>query len=382
MLLLLTTVILFYYCSNKNTTTNTEINIDPNLLHKNLKLSEVFDTIRYMQLETNKISLLGLVQKMRVSNSRYFFLTGFFSERIIVFKKENGKHLLTIDKNGRGPGEYVRAIDLYVDPDDQFFEIYSRGLKKIIRYNNEGLYLYEENIERYLNSFTRLNQNLVLYADSQLLIKREGKLTELIEIDPYFIGDDNNFSNYKNTVSFGRSIDNNIYQITNNGVQIKYNINFGKYQIPEEFLKKNNNKYRFDVQKLFKEDYAYIIFSFYESADFLIFTIAHNNAMHLIIYSKGTGRIQIADGFINDINNLTAVFKIKRGMLPCALDKDELIFIIEPVKMMEWIDQTKQSCSIQEWEIFKRKNESLIQLYNRLEENDNPVIAKCKLKQF
>ncbi len=386
-LLLLVTALIFYNCSNKDIATINEININPNLLHKNLKLSDVFDTIRYLELETSKTSILGIVQKMKVSNSRYFFLTGFSNERIVIFGKENGNHILTIDENGRGPGEYVRAIDLYVDPDDQYIDVFSRGLQKLIRYDREGRYLHEKNIGVYLNSFTWYNQNLVLYASrgpsKKLIIETEGKLTELIDLDEYNIGDINNFSSYNHNLSFGRSIDNHIYKIDNNEAQIKYNLNFGKYQIPEGFHQKNYDKlYGFSTQKLYKENYAYNIFSFYESADFLILTIAHKNAMHLLIYSKETGRIQIADDFINDINNLTAVFKINREMIPYALDKDELIFIIEPVKMMEWIDQTKQSCSTQEWEIFKRKNESLIKLYDHLEENDNPVIAKCKLKKF
>lgn len=386
-LLLLVTALIFYNCSKKDTTTNTEININPNLLHKNLKLSEVFDTIRYLKLETSKTSLLGLIQKMRVSNSRYFFLTGFSDERIVIFGKETGNHLLTIDENGKGPGEYVRAIDLYVDPDDRYIEVFSAELKKLIRYDKEGRCLHEKNIDAYLKSFTRFNQNLVLYASrgpsTKLIMEIEGKLTELIDLDEYNIGDINNFSSYNHNLSFGRSIDNHIYQIDNNEAQIKYNLNFGKYQIPEGFHQKNYDKlYGFSTQKLYKENYAYNIFSFYESADFLILTIVHENAMHLLIFSKETGRIQIADDFINDINNLTALFKINREMIPYALDKDELIFIIEPVKMMEWIDQTKQSYSTQEWEIFKRRNESLIKLYDHLEEDDNPVIAKCKLKIF
>ena len=84
----------------------------------------------------------------------------------------------------------------------------------------------------------------------------------------------------------------------------------------------------------------------------------------------------------SDINNLTKVFKINREMIPVALDKDELIFIIEPVIIKEWIDQTKQSYTTQEWEIYKRENEPVIKLYDNLKENDNPVIAKLKLKTF
>jgi len=373
----------FCFCTRENKENNIDINIDPNLLHKDLNLSEVFKSIEFLQLETNKNCLLGLVQKVKVSNSRYYFLTGFTSERIIIFGKDSGNHLFTIDKNGRGPGEYNRALDLYVDPDDQFFEIYSRGLKKIIRYNNEGMYLFEENIERYLNSFTRLNQNLVLYADNQLTIERDNKVIDLIELNDYSIGDNNNFCCNNGSISFCRSIDNKIYKINSNGIQIKYNINFGRLQIPSDYFQENfDQSFGFSFQNLFRENYAYNIFSFYESSSLIVLTIVHNNSMHLAVYSKETGQIKIADDFINDLQNLKSVFKINREMIPVSLDGNELLFIIEPIKIKEWVDLTKQSCSIQEWEIFKRKNESLIQLYDRLEENNNPVIAKCKLKRF
>ncbi len=374
-------------CKKKDKLEHLEISVKPSFLHKNLRLSEVFSSIKYLQLETNKTCLLGLVQKMRVSNSRYYFLTGFQNERIVVFGKKYGNHLLTIDKNGRGPGEYVRAMDLYVEPDDKYFEVFSNGLQKLLRYDKEGNFLQEEYMGIHLKSFSRLNKDLVMYSykgiSSKLIIKKNDKLTELIELDNYSTGDNNNFSSYGNNVSFGRSIDNNIYQITNNKAQIKYTLNFGKYQIPESFLQENLDKLTgFAVPKLYNSDYAYNIWSFYESAGFVIFTILHKNALHLLVYSKETGKIRIADDFINDINNLTKVFKINREMIPVALDKDELIFIIEPVIIKEWIDQTKQSYTTQEWEIYKRENEPIIKLYDNLKENDNPVIAKLKLKVF
>ncbi|MEA1878956.1 MAG: 6-bladed beta-propeller [Bacteroidota bacterium] len=81
----------------------------------NIMSSELFDTISYLPLETTKEGLIGIMQKMRFSDSRYYFLTGYNNEKIIAFDKKSGEHLLTIDRNGRGPGEYVRATEFFVE---------------------------------------------------------------------------------------------------------------------------------------------------------------------------------------------------------------------------------------------------------------------------
>jgi len=76
------------------------------------KLSEVAKGIEYIPLETNDSALLNNISKIAVENSKIYVSDN--SNKLFVFNR-SGKHLRTLNRKGRGPGEYVVLRNFVVD---------------------------------------------------------------------------------------------------------------------------------------------------------------------------------------------------------------------------------------------------------------------------
>lgn len=76
------------------------------------KLSEVAKGIEYIPLETNDSALLNNISKIVVENSKIYVSDN--SNKLFVFNR-SGKHLRTLNRKGRGPGEYVVLRNFVVD---------------------------------------------------------------------------------------------------------------------------------------------------------------------------------------------------------------------------------------------------------------------------
>lgn len=380
LLILIFLLILISCHKNKRNNLTTIIYFDIEV-EKPQMLSKICDTITYLRLETKEESLLGQIQKMRFSDSGYYFLTGFNQEKVVGFDKTNGKHRVTINKNGKGPGEYIYATELFVDPNNNFLEIYSRGTKRIINYNIDGNFNNDEKVDQYVNSFIKLNNNYYAAVEedkNKKIIFFSGKnqfFSVLFTLPDYNINDINNFSQFGDTVSFGCSINKYIYHLVKEESYIRYELNFGKYDIPNKLLDNNSYDYQRFKKVLAEHDCAYNLFSTFESNRFLITTVNFRKQRYLAVYCKETGNSSISNTIIDNINGVNQEMKIGWDFSPLALDNDELIFTLEPRKFKKDIHN----------QIRDHPNEiniSLMNLLSTIEDSDNPLIMRCKLKNF
>jgi hypothetical protein len=70
-----------------------------------VKLSEISESIRYIPLETTSESLIKEIQRGIAYDGEYIYIKSLRDKEIKIFDK-NGKYVKTIDRSGRGPGEY------------------------------------------------------------------------------------------------------------------------------------------------------------------------------------------------------------------------------------------------------------------------------------
>ena len=74
-----------------------------------IKPEKVFKNTTFIPLETTKSSSLGIVTKIEQKEDKLYVLD--FSQSNIQVFDTTGKHHFTIDRTGRGPGEYLQMYD-------------------------------------------------------------------------------------------------------------------------------------------------------------------------------------------------------------------------------------------------------------------------------
>ena len=93
---------------------------------KCIALSQYVESLEYIPLETSDISMIGEAPKYQISGNHLFY-NYVNSSCIGVFNVLNGKFVKKIERQGRGPGEYLscRIFDV-----GQNSEIIIRDVKK------------------------------------------------------------------------------------------------------------------------------------------------------------------------------------------------------------------------------------------------------------
>lgn len=110
---------------------------------KELKQAFVSDFIAkvdFIELETSENSILGIVSKLYVTQNRIYVLDVLKAKALFVFGKD-GSFIKKIGRIGFGPGEYIGIIDFLVDKkSQQILLLVDRG-ERIMRMDYDGNYL-------------------------------------------------------------------------------------------------------------------------------------------------------------------------------------------------------------------------------------------------
>lgn len=100
-------------------------------------ISELVDSITYVQLETDQRCLLGLIDKVIYADNHLFVksLNGLF-----VFE-QNGAFVSEIGKRGRGPNEYLHIDAFFVDEQKGEVAIICSNKQRILYYDYDGQFI-------------------------------------------------------------------------------------------------------------------------------------------------------------------------------------------------------------------------------------------------
>lgn len=376
--------------------TDTLVKIDLEGSIKNFRkitLSDIADTVEYIQLETSKQSLIGKILDYKVYSD--IVLVNCVNS-VYVFDR-SGKFQTTIGAQGKGPEEFIYAdwVDYYNDT----ISIMSKS--KILFYTKTGKYLSEIS---WLQSghFSLLpNRKLAINVENiygnlpyclTLITSDSDSLTSFpssgtFKTHGFAMGQmssfEQHFYRYKSNVFYRESYNDTIYRITEDRqVKPSYFIQLGKYKIPlehrleylgdlDKFLKVANNYLTYRVEEsnryLFlnyhtlSEGYGNYQsgFSIYDKVTNEIFQVGHNqfNRMKLGLYNDIDGGIT----FIPDATTQDGKYAYK---------------ILYPIDMKNYIEskfftESKESESKSNFKHF----------IQQLKEDANPVIMIIRLKQ-
>ena len=139
-------VLCFYFSSScKSDQLNTNQVEEPEFYHidietivKNetsLKLSEIADTLEYIVLKTPPDIVITSIRRI-IRTDKFMFI---ISKGTVYQFSNSGEFIKQIGLNGKGPGEYIVAMDIALDMTRDI--IYVQAYPKLLLYNTDGTFI-------------------------------------------------------------------------------------------------------------------------------------------------------------------------------------------------------------------------------------------------
>lgn len=352
-----------------------------------LQIDSIFEKITAIPLETNKNCLLTSVFKLTVRDSFVFIQNRM--DNLYVFSLNSGKFIKEIGKKGKGPGEFIELRDFDIG---ETGDIYILDYKKILKYTKNGVYVKKYMFEFTPDSKIRCNptqfglsniENFHIWGGSIgiknnddnnlfLMYKINDKaevVARYFPVNHTYTTHYNQFSRFSNHYNlqpwFGS---NNIYSVDDNGVSLKYSIDFGKLTMNENIPK--NFKISTKYKKEIKGKYANSIRNFIETKDWIHFRFNYKKSVY-VYYSKRTKNI------FTYMPEKKESQIIKTYMQNYSSSDNTLISLIEPRIIIENIEKMDSLSDIE-----KNFKKSLKKTLNKTSENDNHILIRCKMKKY
>ena len=381
-----------------------------------LNLSMVADSLEYIPLETLSESLIDLMGNVALTEEFIFLRT---TRRILKFSRD-GKYLSDISSQGRGPGEYQGLRNISIDKDNERVFIYPNWVRELLIYNFDNKYLgkiplFHSYYDLALSIFFAGNDHFIALGNwitpEELskemflvaLLDSTGKIIEKVD-SPLMQSAD--YLNNKNIIypgtgapsyhdslalSIGWGSD-TIYAKSHHGIEPRYILNFGRYDAPFE-IKYGYSSDPDELRRIYGKRYGYIWLSTtpIETRDYLFLEFSLNDYLYLAAYSKqtsqsllfrekGTVRSGIirygshfnteSFGFKNDLDGGLNFYprwtNLNSNVWITSCNAFELISSLDEIRERDPENQ--------------QKHKRLIDLIEKLDENDNPVLVVAHLK--
>lgn len=384
------------------------------------KFSEVFDSVRFIPLETRDDALIGRIDKILAVDNKYVILDGSQAKAVFVFDNR-GRFLNRIGRVGRGPQEYEAPNEMAYDPYRQEIIINNNNRQVLMFYKLDGTFVREVPVDFYFGTLGVVDANTIaLYLNNRgrgekdhnlVLINREGRILNRLlpidrKVDLLSPPCKDAFFSYDGALQFAPRYSRTVYRLDANSLTPRYRTDFGHRNIPYGLLEGITGK---DFDKALRESGRYLYSSATaETADHRIFRLVNYNRMvYDCYYSKVSGRYFAAANWVNDLYGL-----VSNGVFFCT-NGDWLVSAIEPGSIVplqqftkEWVDgrsnireriienfrsissrialsDARRRNYIEAWKSsdFNLSPEE-VDFINRVDESDNPVLRLAKLKKF
>ena len=205
----------------------------------------IFPDAEVIALTGEQLPMFGTYCKFIVDDSNYYIMN--VATQRIHRLDLNGRYLNSIGAQGRGPEEYTFIQDVTLDNHGNI-SVQPIGEYALVTYSPDGTFLGRRELPyrgRYFSHngfnyhFVGLNtdQDYQLYvtdSNSQTI----GEFLPQPPFSPFPFPPFRPFSLYDNTVNFCPAEGNDIYQLKDGKMEVKYRFDFGSYGITDEYYKK------------------------------------------------------------------------------------------------------------------------------------------------
>lgn len=392
-------ILLLHSCRDK-IINNASQSIKLNILteqYKKIGISGFVERIEYTILENKKGNLLGGIDKAILDNDVLYVLDN-KTKKISAFSI-SGHFKFQINSFGKGPEEYLDLSDFIINRATSEIEVWDNGNRKILVYDKIGEYKREIPFDLRMENFARMKDNSIICytcnypnydyrgiknAYNIYHVDYEGNVINtwlpIGNMNSLTLLEGNMFYEYNNGVNVTIPFDQNVYFIDSKECKVKYQINFQNYSLPEDILEDYSKVKREDniaisnasirIMNLINEsNYALGIYNLLENSKYFFFQYNVTGiGSFTVIYNKLT---EIA--FIgipeNDLDN---------GLFgtPILMDNEFLYSYVFPYELIDLKHSSRLSNVDSTINGYFSPNIS----FTNLEEFDNPIIIKMRLK--
>jgi hypothetical protein len=110
---------------------------------KCMKLSQFFNSVKYVQLELSEESTIGNISKIQDFEERLYVLDGYVAKAVLVFTKE-GKYIMKFGIQGKGRGEFRFFIRDFNIVEDKVYLLVDHN--RVFIYNTKGDFIKEHRL--------------------------------------------------------------------------------------------------------------------------------------------------------------------------------------------------------------------------------------------
>lgn len=343
-----------------------------------LNLMNKFQQIRFIKLETIEKSLIRRIDKLLLDDEHIYVLDKSIS-KLVIFSLD-GKYINTINRKGKGPGEYMGIKDFTLNGDS--IVLFDDIGQKLQFFNGQGEYCYERSTGlRFRNIHKFQGANYIMAAgsaqngfrpeleDYSILI---GDPTDSIKIAGF---KNNNFLKnfdyvvndqlvlFENELLYSPYLSNIIYGITEQGgFYKKYFLNIINELPPDYYKKSSVENFHKYVQS---NKITYFMGSFVENTRHLFLRLNSPDGEYAyLLYDKHGDTVFYYNRILYNDYFITFNF-------PLLASKNEFITAIDAHKAISSLNNFKNHSVI--------TSESL-DLLNSIQINDNPILMFYQLK--
>lgn len=365
------------------------IDIPKDFSKRSFEFASLIENYKYIRLETNRICLIGHIDKL-ISDLTFLFVLDRQHNQVLKFD-DNGKFLCKFGLIGKGPREFLETYDMTLNKDKKEMSILDLKGRKILIYDYNGRYIKEVPLYYFyteheymhdkviFNTGLGYNDNLPAINFNQIVLAKEDQ-TPLYKGFAYTskFRDHFNWASSKplqkvnNDVYYHNILSDTIWQIKDSTCNAAYVVNFlGRKDIYGNSDRQNMTNEEFE--KVRKGNYCKFDGIYTPSKDYVYLNISDETNRGLsVYYSKISKKI---------IGGMDTSHKVGEhiydyvGHSPDFNIKDNLfVSVIQPAQLKSYVDYFSKM------KITLLKNDQTV--FKSIKELDNPILFLYTLKKF
>ncbi len=343
------------------------------------KISAFADGVEYIPLQTADSILIGEITRLIVWNDLYYIWDK-LSETIFCFAQD-GSFQYRVNRQGEGPSEYLNISDFTLNRENGNLMIYSDRAQTLYEYTTGGELVKKSEIPFLMSSFAAKGDwkycylgrlpNRQLYEDIfpesyRYVTLNDGNVCNQhfkYEYNKDFLNvplSSNNFTYYKDKILLTEFLCPAVYEIDSLGNLIpRYRIEFTTNTYVPSFNESIDLRRMKEAEK--EGEYTSLFGAFYENENYLFFN-----------YSRGLIALAYVDKKDDSIHNpgyfLLDDFNQNTLSVTLASVDEKYVYLLEEPGLLKEKQRRKQLSSC------------LSELCENMQEFDNPVIIRAKLK--
>lgn len=355
----------------------------------------VFKNVWYIKPEATKNSLIGEYDKIISHNDTIFILEASSSQQAIFAFRTNGDFLFKINARGRGPGEYRKISDFYIDAENAHIGIL--GFSKILKYSFKGEYIEEVDLREHYVSRIAFKEGLLYgYTFSQCpttlcyalkVFDTKGKLLyedypQRKDLINFIFRKEDYFAANSQHLYLNLFNSDTIYSLGENSMIPKFVLDFGKYKIPdEEFEKMVKMGDELSIKYLIESDYVNLGANRYAATDdYLFFSYDRKGNVYDSYYSIKTEKTRSYRGW-----RPSKSFLLNSGTAIGSFN-DKSFYSVLKIDEVEWLKRNEEFFEVHNSKKPDTIHKGRLERYNTLLKGvkltDNNIIAVFELRDF